>query len=100
MKASETKRKETQPVAASAGCIFKNPKEIPAGRLIEELGLKGAKVGAARVSEVHGNFIVNEGGASAADVLELIGQIKTKAREERGIELETEVQIVGEESMA
>lgn len=100
MKASETKRKETQPVAASAGCIFKNPKEIPAGRLIEELGLKGTKVGAARVSEVHGNFIVNEGGASAADVLELIGQIKTKAREERGIELETEVQIVGEESMA
>jgi UDP-N-acetylmuramate--alanine ligase len=97
MKASETKRKESQPVAASAGCIFKNPGAVPAGRLIEELGLKGHRVGAARVSEVHGNFIVNEGGAQAAEVLELIEQIREKARRERGIELETEVQIVGRE---
>jgi UDP-N-acetylenolpyruvoylglucosamine reductase len=59
-------------VAASAGCIFKNPASIPAGKLIEELGLKNLSVGAARVSEVHGNFIVNDGGATAADVLTLI----------------------------
>jgi UDP-N-acetylmuramate--alanine ligase len=96
--AGESKRRTTQPVAASAGCIFKNPAEIPAGRLIEELGLKSLRVGGARVSEVHGNFIVNDGGATAADVLELIGQICAHALRERGIELETEVQIVGEES--
>ena len=59
-------------------------------------GLKRAEVGKARVSEVHGNFIVNDGGATAAEMLELIDKIKTTAREKRGIELETEVQIVGE----
>ncbi len=90
------KRKTSQPVASSAGCIFKNPsKEMPAGRLVDELGLKDTRVGAARVSEVHGNFIVNDGGATADDVLELIAQIQSKARRERGIELQTEVQIVG-----
>ena len=68
---------------------------MPAGRLVDELGLKDTRVGAARVSEVHGNFIVNDGGATADDVLELIGQIQAKARRERGIELQTEVQIVG-----
>ena len=81
---------------ASAGCIFKNPASIPAGRLIEELGLKGARVGGAVVSQVHGNFIVNEGGASAADVLALIERIRQRAREARGIELEVEVEILGE----
>lgn len=96
MDESMRKRKTSQPIASSAGCIFKNPsKEIPAGRLIQELELKGAHVGAARVSEVHGNFIVNEGGATASDVLELIAQIQAKARRERSIELQTEVQIVG-----
>ena len=74
------KRWASQPAQPSAGCIFKNPAVIPAGRLIEELGLKGQRVGGAKVSEVHGNFIVNEGGATAADVVRLIGQI----REERG----------------
>ena len=93
---SMRKRKTSQPVASSAGCIFKNPsKEIPAGKLIQELGLKDTRVGAARVSEVHGNFIVNDGGATAGDVLELIAQIQAKARHDRGIELQTEVQIVG-----
>ncbi len=93
---SETKRKETQPVAASAGCIFKNPGEIPAGKLIEELGFKNFTVGKARVSEVHGNFIVNDGGATAEEVLTLIEEIKAAAMRERGIDLQTEVQIVGE----
>ncbi len=96
LKESETKRRCTQPIASSAGCIFKNPREIPAGKLIEELGLKNFTVGRARVSEVHGNFIVNDGGASAEEILTLIDEIQTTARRERGIELETEVEIVGE----
>jgi UDP-N-acetylmuramate--alanine ligase len=94
---SQEKRRTTQPAAKSAGCIFKNPGTIPAGKLVDELGLKNTRVGQARVSEVHGNFIVNDGDASAREVLELIAKIKETARSKRGIELETEVQIVGEE---
>jgi UDP-N-acetylenolpyruvoylglucosamine reductase len=93
---SQEKRRTTQPIAKSAGCIFKNPNEYPAGKLVDELGLKNSSVGKARVSEVHGNFIVNDGGASATEMLELIDRIKKAARTKRGIELETEVQIVGE----
>ena len=93
--ASERKRRESQPIAASAGCIFKNPVQTPAGKLIEELGFKNFAIGHARVSEVHGNFIVNDGGATAEEVLTLIEEIKAAAARERGIELETEVQIVG-----
>ena len=92
---SQQKRKTSQPIASSAGCIFKNPVECPAGKLVEELGLKGRAVGAARVSEIHGNFIVNDGGARAKDILELIGAIQERAKAARGIELRTEVQIVG-----
>ena len=95
---SQEKRRTTQPSAKSAGCIFKNPKSGPAGKLVEELGLKNSRVGRARVSEIHGNFIVNDGGATAAEVLELIAQIQDVARKERGVELETEVQIVGEDA--
>jgi UDP-N-acetylmuramate--alanine ligase len=96
LEASRKKRRTSQPAAKSAGCIFKNPDSCPAGRLVDELGLKNSCVGKARVSEVHGNFIVNDGGATAADMLELIEKIKGVARAKRGIELETEVQIVGE----
>ena len=92
---SNEKRKSSQPIAASAGCIFKNPGEYPAGKLVEDLGLKNRRVGAARVSEVHGNFILNEGGARSQDVLQLIGEIQSIAKERRGIELQTEVQVVG-----
>ncbi len=92
---STQKRKTSQPIAASAGCIFKNPTAIPAGKLVDELGFKNFAVGRARVSEVHGNFIVNDGGATAEEILTLIGEIKAAAARERGIELETEVQIVG-----
>ncbi|MBA3830935.1 MAG: UDP-N-acetylmuramate--L-alanine ligase [Chthoniobacterales bacterium] len=95
---SQEKRRGTQPSARSAGCIFRNPATCPAGKLVDELGLKDARVGDARVSKVHGNFIVNDGGATAVEMLELIDRIKTTAREKRGIELETEVQIVGEEA--
>jgi UDP-N-acetylmuramate--L-alanine ligase/UDP-N-acetylenolpyruvoylglucosamine reductase len=94
---SQEKRRTTQPIAKSAGCIFKNPEACPAGKLVEELGLKGMRVGGARVSNVHGNFVVNDGGATAADLLELIGKIQAIALEKRGIKLETEVQVVGEE---
>ena len=92
------KRWQSQPKEPSAGCIFKNPSaELPAGKLIDELGLKGTGVGGASVSQIHGNFIINDGTATANDVLELIQIIKTRALEQRGIELHTEVQIIGEQ---
>jgi UDP-N-acetylenolpyruvoylglucosamine reductase len=97
---SQEKRRTTQPIAKSAGCIFKNPDSCPAGKLVDELGLKNSAVGHARVSEVHGNFIVNDGGATAAEVLQLIDRIKETAKAKRGIELQTEVQIVGESETA
>ncbi|MFT5905676.1 MAG: UDP-N-acetylmuramate--alanine ligase [Cryomorphaceae bacterium] len=97
MDESAKKRKSSQPRAASAGCIFKNPVEMPAGMLVDILGFKGVAVGKARVSLEHGNFIVNDGRASADEVLELIAKIRKKAREENGIELDTEVQIIGED---
>ncbi|MFQ5900022.1 MAG: UDP-N-acetylmuramate dehydrogenase [Thermodesulfobacteriota bacterium] len=81
----------------NAGSTFKNPPGISAGRLIEELGLKGLKVGDAMISEVHGNYIVNAGEASSQDVLTLIGLVKKKALRERNISLETEIRVVGEE---
>jgi UDP-N-acetylenolpyruvoylglucosamine reductase len=90
------KRWQSQPAAPSAGCMFKNPATIPAGKLIDELSLKGTRVGGAVVSAEHGNFIVNDGAATARDVLELIEIIRQRVRAERGIELETEVEIVGE----
>ena len=90
------KRWASQPASPSAGCIFKNPDQIPAGRLIDELGLKGTRIGGAAVSDVHANFIVNEGSATATDVLRLIELIQNQARTRRGLVLETEVEIVGE----
>jgi UDP-N-acetylenolpyruvoylglucosamine reductase len=96
MKTFSQKRWDSQPAAPSAGCIFKNPGTIPAGKLIDELGLKGTRIGGAAVSEEHGNFIINEGAATARDVLDLIEVIRQKAKSERGIDLETEVEIVGE----
>jgi UDP-N-acetylenolpyruvoylglucosamine reductase len=94
---SRGKRKSSQPVMASAGCTFKNPQEMPAGKLIDTLGLKGSHRGKAAVSDVHGNFIVNQGGATASDLLQLIDSIRSTARNERGIELETEVKIIGDD---
>src|SRR6266550_3905501 len=96
MNAFSHKRWESQPAAPSAGCIFKNPKTIAAGKLIDELGLKGTRVGAAVVSMEHGNFIVNDGTATARDVLELIESVQRRAKAARRIELDTEVDIVGE----
>ncbi|TLD69656.1 UDP-N-acetylmuramate--L-alanine ligase [Phragmitibacter flavus] len=97
LQASQRKRRSTQPIGASAGCIFKNPNEIPAGKLVDELGLKLKGHGGAAVSKEHGNFILNVGGAKARDVLDLMGDIKQSALEQRGILLENEVQIIGED---
>lgn len=95
---SNRKRWTSQPKQPSAGCTFKNPgPDLPAGRLIDELGLKGLRVGDAMVSDVHANFFVNLGRARAADVLELVRRVRERALAERGVELETEVEIVGEE---
>lgn len=96
LKAYSEKRWSSQPAAPSAGCIFKNPKELPAGKLIDELGLKDTTYGGARISPVHGNFIVNEGGATACDILHLIKVVQDTAMEKRGIRLEPEVMILGE----
>jgi UDP-N-acetylmuramate dehydrogenase len=81
----------------SAGSVFKNPGAAPAGRLIEEAGLKGSRIGDAMVSEEHGNFIVNAGTARAGDIIALIERIEEQVFLKRGIRLEREVKIIGEE---
>ena len=80
----------------STGCIFKNPKGDFAGRLIEKCDLKGTKIGNAMVSKKHGNFIVNLGNAKAKDVIKLINLCKEKVREKFRIELEEEIEYLGE----
>ncbi len=96
MEASLRRRKRTQPLGVpSAGSTFVNPEGDSAGRLIEAAGLKGTSVGGAAVSEVHANFIVNTGGATAADVLELVRIIRHTVREAHGIELEPEIRFLG-----
>ena len=92
-------RKESQPVAASSGCIFKNPAGISAGRLIDELGLKNHSMGGARISDIHANFIVNDGTATASEILGLIQHVRETVLEKRGVLLETEVSIVGLDQM-
>ncbi len=85
----------------SAGCFFKNPAAgLPAGRLIDEVGLKGLKMGNAQVSPRHANFIVNCGGATAADVLALAELMENKVWERFGVRLKSEVRIVGQETNA
>lgn len=89
-------RKQTQPPQQSAGSVFKNPSGDFAGRLIEQAGMKGTTIGGARISERHANFIVNVGGASAADVAALIQAARNRVREQFGVELELEVELRGE----
>lgn len=96
VEASRNKRKTSQPAGASAGCIFQNPESIPAGKLIDELGFKGMKVGGAEVSNVHANFILNTGKAKAVDITDLVDMIRKKAFDERGIELKSEAQFIGD----
>jgi UDP-N-acetylmuramate dehydrogenase len=90
-------RKQKQPLDyPSAGSIFKNPKEGPAGKWIEEAGLKGFRIGQAMVSERHANFIINLGKAKAEEVIRLMEFVEKKIYEEKGISLEREVKVVGE----
>lgn len=81
----------------SAGSIFKNLPGQPAGRIIEDMGLKGITAGGAQISFKHANFIINRGHATAADILTLIELVQFRAREEKGVNLETEVVIIGED---
>jgi UDP-N-acetylmuramate dehydrogenase len=92
------KRCEKQPInVPSAGSVFKRPPGDYAGRLIESVGGKGLRVGDAQISTKHAGFIVNLGEATAADVLELINQIKTRVHAEHGVWLETEIRVIGED---
>jgi UDP-N-acetylmuramate dehydrogenase len=89
-------RNETQPIKTkNCGSVFKNPMGDSAGRLVQAGGLKGARAGNAVVSSLHGNFIVNEGGATAADVRKLIEHVMAEVKRRFGVQLEPEVEMVG-----
>ncbi|MEK7219851.1 MAG: UDP-N-acetylmuramate dehydrogenase [candidate division NC10 bacterium] len=91
-------RNTTQPVEfRSAGSIFKNPPRDYAGRLVEAAGVKGTRIGGAKISEKHGNFFVNLGDARAADVLALVALALARVRQTSGIDLELEIRVVGED---
>jgi UDP-N-acetylmuramate dehydrogenase len=97
MKSYSERRRRTQPLDdPSAGSIFKNPKEGPAGKWIEEAGLKGFRMGQARVSDLHANFIINAGKAKAKEVIDLMEWVERRVREVKGISLEREVRVIGE----
>jgi UDP-N-acetylmuramate dehydrogenase len=91
-----TYRKRTQPPGASLGSIFKNPPGDYAGRLIEAMGLKGFRVGSVQVSPIHANFFVNTGGATASDYHALIRHVRAVVYQQSGIELELEIELLGE----
>lgn len=89
----QLQRVRSQPAGRNAGCVFKNPPGAAAGRLIDQLGLKGTRRGGAVVSERHANFLVNDQGARAQDVLELLDLVRERVRREAGVELELEVRV-------
>ncbi len=93
-----SKRKKRQPLdLPSAGSVFRNPPGLFAARLIEEVGLKGYQIGGAAVSHRHANFIVNRGEATAGDVLSLISLIQKRVKAEKGIDLQPEIHVIGQE---
>lgn len=95
----QAERRRDQPEREpSAGCVFKNPPGLSAGKLIDQAGLKGTEEGGAVVSPVHGNFIINKGGATSADVLRLVERVRERIARENGVELELEVRLVGIEA--
>jgi UDP-N-acetylmuramate dehydrogenase len=98
MNAYTEHRRRTQPTEASVGSMFKNPPGEFAGRLIEQAGLKGTRVGNVEVSRVHANFFVNLGGGTASQVLALVDVVRNKVKEEFGIGLELEIEVVGREA--
>ena len=92
------KRKARQPFhLPSAGSVFKNPSRVAAGKLIEEVGLKGTRLREAQISEKHANFIVNLGKAKARDILTLAEWVRDKVYQEKGVKLEMEIQVMGED---
>jgi UDP-N-acetylmuramate dehydrogenase len=96
MEASLRRRRKSQPLTVpSAGSVFRNPPDASAGQLIESLGLKGYTVGGASVSDMHANFIVNNGTATAADVIAIIMHIRERVKEEHGQELQPEIRFIG-----
>jgi len=96
MEASLRRRKRNQPLGVpNAGSVFVNPEGDSAGRLIESAGLKGLAVGGAAISDVHANFIVNTGTATASDVLELVRRVRQSVEEVHGIELKPEIRFLG-----
>ncbi len=99
IQAHQEQKRLTQPIAeASAGCFFKNPSpDKPAGKLIEEAGLKGMELNGAKVSDLHANFIVNTGNASCKDILALSEKVKQAVFETFNITLETEIKVTGHE---
>lgn len=98
MRALNARRREKQPLNyPSAGSVFKRPEGHYAGALIEQAGLKGARIGDAQVSEKHAGFIVNVGNATAKDVLQLIEKVQAEVKAHSGVALETEVRIIGED---
>jgi UDP-N-acetylenolpyruvoylglucosamine reductase len=95
METYAAKRRASQPRERSAGCLFKNPTGGHAGKLIDGLGLKGRRVGAIEVSNIHANFIINHGGGTAADALALARQVRDEVRDCGGVTLEPEVLLLG-----
>ncbi|MFQ5479914.1 MAG: UDP-N-acetylmuramate dehydrogenase [Thermodesulfobacteriota bacterium] len=94
----ERRKKTTASIPpANAGSIFRNPEGVPAGRLIEEAGLKGRSEGAAEVSRIHANYIVNKGGAKASHVLSLMALVRDNVYSRSGVLLEPEIKVVGED---
>ena len=89
----QLQRVRSQPRGRNAGCVFKNPAGASAGRILDQVGLKGTRRGHAVISDQHANFVVNEGGATAAEVLELVDLARDKARADAGIALEMEVKV-------
>ena len=83
-------------ICRSCGCMFRNPQGDSAGRLIDAAGLKGLRVGGASVSDVHANFLVSDGTASAADVMTLAARVRAGVAEKSGVELQFEVKLLGE----
>jgi UDP-N-acetylmuramate dehydrogenase len=89
-------RKATQPPGASMGSMFKNPPGDYAGRLIEAAGLKGTRIGNAEISPLHGNFFINHGKTRAEDIRALIQLVQKTVKEKQGVELELEIELIGE----
>jgi len=91
------RKRENQPIGFSAGSVFKNPRKgWAAGKMIEDLNLRGKKIGGAKISEMHGNFILNINNAKSSDILKLITEIQDKVKNKFGVQLKTEVRLLGE----